>query len=87
MVSASQRFSFGVEALHGSALFVAAAGLVFGLIASNAAWVNVGVSLMLLLPPLRLATTILGETRARNLGTAAMGIIVLLFLLLSRRIS
>ena len=40
-----------------------------------------------LLPVLRLATTIMGEIRARRYRVAAMGIVVLAFLVLSRRIS
>lgn len=75
------------EALHKSALAAAALSLIAGLAARNAAWVNVGVSLMLLLPPLRLATTIIEEAHDHRYGIAAMGVLVLAFLLLSRRIS
>jgi hypothetical protein len=49
--------------------------------------VNAGISLVILLPPLRLATTIVGEAHGRRYGVAAMGILVLAFLIFSRRIS
>ena len=75
------------EGLHLLGLGLAAFGLALGLIAGNPDWVKMGVSLMLLLPPLRLATTILEEARARRFRVAAMGTLVLVFLLLSRRIS
>jgi hypothetical protein len=76
-----------VEALHLLALSGAAFALVLGLAARKAAWVEMGVSLILLLPPLRLATSIFGEAHARRYGVALMGVVVLTFLLLSRRIS
>jgi hypothetical protein len=76
-----------VEALHALALGTASLGLLAGLLAGQTVWVNMGVSLILLLPPLRLATTIVGETRARRYGVALMGVLVLAFLLFSRRIS
>lgn len=76
-----------VEALHALALGTASLGLLAGLLAGQTVWVNTGVSLILLLPPLRLATTIVGEARARRYGVALMGVLVLAFLLFSRRIS
>ena len=76
-----------VEALHGAALAGAASGLLVGLILRQAVWVNLAVSLILLLPPLRLATTIAGEAHGRRYREAAMGLIVLAFLFFSRRIS
>lgn len=82
-----QTTSRPIEALHLAALSTAAVGLMLGLAARKAAWVETGVSLILLLPPLRLATSILGEAHARRYGVALMGVVVLTFLLLSRRIS
>ena len=79
--------SIAAEALHVAALSAAALGLLLGLVAREALWLNMGVSLILLLPPLRLATTIFGEARARRFGIAAMGVLVLALLLFSRRIS
>jgi len=76
-----------VEALHLLALATAALGLLLGLLARKTAWVEMGVSLILLLPPLRLATSIAGEARAHRYGVAAIGLVVLTFLLLSRRVS
>lgn len=76
-----------IETLHGLALGAAALGLLLGLLASKVVWVNLGVSLILLLPPLRLATTIVAEGRGGRQGTALMGIVVLVFLLISRRFS
>ena len=76
-----------VEALHTLALGVAAVGLFLGLVARKPVWVNTGVSLILLLPPLRLATTVAYEARARRYGVAALGVVVLALLLFSRRIS
>jgi hypothetical protein len=73
--------------VHTAGLSAAALALILSLFARKAVWVNVGVSLILLLPALRLATTIIGEARAHRYGVAAMGILVLAFLLLSRRIS
>lgn len=76
-----------VEALHAAALSAGAAGLLAGLTAGRPIWVNAAVSLILLLPPLRLATSILGEAHARRYGVALMGVVVLALLLFSRRIS
>ena len=76
-----------VETLHALALGAAASGLVLGLLARRPVWLNMGVSLILLLPPLRLSTTIFGEAQARRYGIAAMGVVVLALLLFSRRIS
>ena len=76
-----------VEALHTFALGAAALGLLGGLVARRPVWVNLSVSLILLLPPLRLATTVISEARARRYLVAFMGVLVLAFLLLSRRIS
>ena len=88
MVGATEeQLSTAAEALHVAALGAAALGLIAGLAARNATWVNTGVSLILLLPPLRLATTIVGEAHARRYRIAVMGVLVLAFLLLSRRIS
>lgn len=79
--------STAAEALHVAALSASALGLFLGLVAREALWLNMGVSLILFLPPLRLATTIIGEARARRFGIAGMGILVLALLLFSRRIS
>ncbi len=79
--------SRAVESLHLVALSTAALGLFLGLVARNPVWVEMGVSLILLLPPLRLATSIVGEAHARRYGIAAMGVVVLSFLFLSRRVS
>ena len=76
-----------VETLHALGLGVAALGLLLGLIARNETWANLGISLVILLPPLRLATSIMDETRAQRYGVAFMGVLVLVFLLFSRRIS
>lgn len=76
-----------IEALHTVALSAGAFGLLLGLIGGRAVWVNTAVSLILLLPPLRLATTIFGEAHARRYGIALMGVVVLALLLFSRRIS
>ena len=75
------------ESLHALSLGVAALGLLIGLIAQKPGWVTAGISLVILLPPLRLATTILEEARGRRFGVAAMGLLVLAFLILSRLIS
>jgi hypothetical protein len=75
------------EALHVLALGIATLALAFGLVVRRPVWVNTGISLILLLPPLRLATTVLGEAHARRYGVAALGLLVLAFLLFSRRIS
>lgn len=75
------------EPVHALGLAIAALALVAGLVASEPKWVNAGLSLVILLPPLRLATTIFGEARGRRYGVAAMGILVLAFLIFSRRIS
>jgi hypothetical protein len=76
-----------VETLHALALGIAALGLLVGLVTRNNGWANLGISLVILLPPLRLATTIMDQARARSFGVAAMGVVVLAFLLFSRRIS
>ena len=76
-----------VEVLHAMGLGVAALGLLLGLVARNETWANLGISLVILLPPLRLATSIMDEARARRYGVAFMGVLVLAFLLFSRRIS
>jgi hypothetical protein len=81
------RSSTAAEALHLAALFGAALGLLLGLGERNPFWLNLGVSLILLLPPLRLATTIFSEAHAGRYRIAAIGTVVLAFLLLSRRIS
>jgi hypothetical protein len=85
--SSAGHSSTAVEALHAAALTAAALGLILGLYARNPTWVNLGVSLILLLPPLRLATTISREAHAGRYRIAAMGTLVLAFLLISRRIS
>ncbi len=85
--SLEETVSLPVEALHAIALSAAALGLLMGLVAHRVVWVNLSVSLILLLPPLRIATTVAGEARARRYKVALMGIVVLAFLLLSRRIS
>ncbi len=85
--AAEPNVSAPTEAIHVVALGAAALGLLMGLVAQKALWVNMGVSLLLLLPPLRLATTIIAEARARRFGIAGMGILVLALLLFSRRIS
>lgn len=82
-----QSASRAVETLHTFALSAAALGLLGGLVARRPVWVNLSVSLILLLPPLRLATTVISEARARRYLVALMGVLVLTFLLLSRRIS
>ena len=76
-----------VEILHAAGLSLAALGLLLGLVAQKEAWANLGISLVILLPPLRVATSIMDEARARRHGVAFMGLLVLLFLLFSRRIS
>lgn len=85
--SREETVSLPVEALHTLALSAAALGLLMGLIARQAVWVNLSVSLILLLPPLRLATTVVAEAQARRYTVAFMGVVVLAFLLFSRRIS
>jgi len=88
MSSTSKRMVTGpAEPLHGVSLALAALALFAGLIAREPEWVKAGISLVILLPPLRLATTIMSEARARRYRVAAMGIVVLAFLILSRRIS
>lgn len=88
MSSTSERIVTGpAELLHGASLALAAVALLAGLLARETAWVRAGISLVILLPPLRLATTIIGEARARRYRVAAMGVVVLAFLILSRRIS
>jgi len=75
------------EPLHVTGIGIAALALLAGLLAGEPAWVKSGISLIILLPPLRLATTIVSEVVARRYGVAAMGILVLAFLIFSRRIS
>jgi hypothetical protein len=88
MVSLVRRsFSNAEEAVHMGALVVTALALAMGLFARDAEWVRVGVSLTLLLPPLRIFTSILGEARAKRFGVAAMGAAVLAVLFFSRHIS
>ncbi len=88
MPSTSDRKATGpVEPLHAVSLAIAALTLFAGLIAGEPEWVKTGISLVILLPALRLATTIMGEARARRYRVAAMGIVILAFLILSRRIS
>ncbi|MEO8501426.1 MAG: hypothetical protein ABI565_10970 [Vicinamibacteria bacterium] len=76
-----------IEGLHAIVLAAAASALLLGLVARQPAWVSGGISLVILLPPLRLATSIVGEARARRYAVAAIGVLVLAFLLFSRRIS
>jgi hypothetical protein len=76
-----------VEALHMVALAIGAIGLTAGLVSRKTEWANLGVSLILVLPPLRVATSIVEEARAKRFGVAAMGALVLAFLFFSRRIS
>jgi hypothetical protein len=73
--------------LHAIGLGTAALGLLLGLVTRQPAWASAAISLVILLPPLRLATTIIAEARAGRYGVAAMGILVLALLLFSRRIS
>jgi hypothetical protein len=75
------------ELLHAIGLGLAALGLFLGLVAQRPGWVGAGLSLMILLPPIRLATTIIGEARAHRYGVAAFGIPVLVFVLFSRWLS
>lgn len=76
-----------VENLHGLLMSLTAAALFAGLVARKAMWVDLGLSMILLLPPLRLATTIFGEARARRYWVAVLGTMVLALLLFSHRIS
>ena len=88
MPSASNRTAVpAAELLHAAGIGLAALALLAGLVAREPQWVKTGISLIILLPPLRLATTIIGEAHARRYGVAAMGILVLAFLIFSRRIS
>jgi hypothetical protein len=82
-----EAFSRPAETVHLIAMTAAAGSLLFGMVMRQPFWVNTGVSLILLLPPLRLATTIVGEARAKRYVIAFMGIAVLTFLLVSRRIT
>lgn len=75
------------EFLHMAALSVAAVGLALGLVSRRADWVSMGVSMVLLLPPLRIAASVMDEAHARRFGVAAMGLVVLLVLFLSRHSS
>ena len=75
------------EPLHAFALGLAALGLLAGLVAHQPGWVKGAISLIILLPPLRLASAIVSEARARRFGVAAMGALVLAFLVFSRRLS
>ena len=85
--AASPKSASRVEILHTVALGFAATGLLLGLHTRNGGWANLGISLVILLPPLRLATTIMDQARDRRFGVAAMGVLVLAILLFSRRIS
>ncbi len=76
-----------VERVHTFLMSLTAASLLAGLVARRADWVDLGLSLILLLPPLRLATTIAGEAHARRYRVAVLGTVVLALLLFSRRIS
>ena len=84
---ASKGGSPASEAAHALALAAAALALAAGVLMRNPPWVKLGVSLILLLPPLRLATTILGEVQARRFRIALLGVSVLAFLILSQWIS
>jgi len=75
------------EPLHVLAIALAALGLLVGLVENEPDRVKDALSLVILLPPLRLASTILGEVRARRFRVAALGALVLAFLVFSRRIS
>ena len=75
------------EPLHAISLGIAALALLGGLVAREPEWVDAGIALVILLPPLRLATSIIGEARDHRYGMAAMGVLVLAFLVFSRRIS
>ena len=75
------------ETVHAAALGLAGLGLLGGLLARDAFFVNTGVSLILFLPPLRLATTIATEAHARHYAVAFMGVVVLAMLFISRRVS
>ena len=74
------------ERLHAAALGAAALALAAGLGTRNPSWVKFGISLVLLLPPLRLLTSVFDEARARRFRIAAMGVSILAFLFLSRLI-
>ena len=88
MTSVISRRAFpGVESLHVGALGVAAVALFAGLTLGGRFWVDTGVSTILLLPVLRLATTVLTEASGRRFVNALMGVAILAFILLSRRIS
>lgn len=78
---------WGIEVLHLGVLGMAALGLLIGLVNRDVAWVKGGVSLILLLPPLRVATSMMDEARARRFDSAVMGLLVLGIILFSRRIS
>ena len=77
----------GVEIIHMVVLAIAALGLLVGLVNRDVVWVKGGVAVILLLPPLRVATSVIHEARARRYEIAAMGLFVLAILLFSRRIS
>jgi len=85
--AAEKTHSNAVEAVHMGALAVSALGLAVGLATRRADWVGMGVSLVLLLPPLRIATSVVGEAHAGRIRVAVMGIIALMVLFVSRRIS
>ncbi len=85
--ASDRRAVHAAEPLHMAGIGVAALALLAGLVAEEPLWVKSGISLVILLPPLRLATTIVGEAVARRYGVAAMGFLVLAFLIFSRRIS
>jgi len=86
-LTADRKVAQPSEPVHAVGLGIAALALITGLVAREQEWVKAGISLLILLPALRLATTIIGEARARHYGVAAMGILVLAFLVFSRRIS
>jgi len=79
--------SLAVENLHMGALALTALALGWGLVSRQTDWVKIGVSLTLLLPPLRIATSVVDEVQSKRFGVAVMGVLVLAVLLFSRRIS
>ncbi|MEO8360365.1 MAG: hypothetical protein ABI672_10070 [Vicinamibacteria bacterium] len=88
MLSAPPNHASGAfEPLHVVGLALSAVALLIGLMADHSGWVDVGVALMLILPPLRLGTTLIAEAKAKRFSVALMGLVVLIFLLFSRRIS
>lgn len=75
------------ELLQTAALGLGALALLGGLGTRRTDLVGAGISLILLLPPLRLATSVFSEFRQGRHGVALMGAVVLALLLFSRRIS